>query len=108
MHSNLSTCVKEKGFSSLHVCRPVTGWAIFEYAKFLICKVDFAKLRIGGLPLGGDPLEPQTYIVDSGRHIARINHTTTGYRLEKANRPTEEPTKPWAVAALVPVQESND
>ena len=96
-----------KGKGVFLVTRVSNGWAIFEYAKFLICKVNFNELRIGGLPLGGDPLNPHTYIVDVGGHIARIKYTTNGYRLEKTTRPNEEPTGPW-VAALVPVKESND
>ena len=97
-----------KGKGIFLVTRVSEGWVIFEYARFLICKVDFDEIRIGGLPLGGNPFAPQTYIVNSKGHIARIKYTTNGYRLEKDTRPTEEPTTAWAVTALVPVPESND
>jgi len=98
-----------KGKGIFLVTRVSNGWAIFEYATFLICEVSFAKLRIGGLPLGGNPLEPQTYIIDTGGHIAQIKYTPkVGYRLEKTTRPTEDPAGQWAVEALVPELETND
>ena len=90
------------------ITRISRGWAIWKYKTLFLCKVTFAKLRIGSLPLGGDPLNPHTYIVDRRGRTARIVYATgTGYRLETATRPTEEPTGTW-VGAVVPVPESND
>jgi len=96
-----------KGKGVFLVTRMPNGWAIFEYAAFLICKVDFAELRIGGLPLGGDPIHPHTYVIDSRGRIARVVRADKGYRLDKTTRPTEEPTGGW-VAAVVPIREHND
>ena len=91
----------------LLVTRMPNGWAVFEYKGKGICKVNFNKIRLRGLPLGGDPLNPNTYIVDSRGNLAHIEHIEDRYRLEETARPTDEPTGPW-VPALVPIEEHND
>ena len=96
-----------KGKGIFLVTRISTGWAIFEYKALFLCAVNFATLQLGGLPLGGDPLNPHTYVVDSRGNIGRITFAGTAFRLEKVARPTEEPTGTW-MGALVPVPESND
>jgi L-gulono-1,4-lactone dehydrogenase len=85
--------------------RTPTGWATFEYVGSPVCKVEFKKVRLGGLPLGGNPLLPQTYIFDGKDCFTRIVHGDHSYRLEEIPRPTQEPTEPWAVEAVVPEEE---
>lgn len=96
-----------KGKGIFLVTRIAKGWAIFQYKTFLFCKVNFDQLQIGGLPLGGHPLNPQTYLFDSRGNVARIVRNENGYQLQKSPLPTDEPTGQW-VAAMVPVQEHND
>ncbi|KAI9780996.1 MAG: hypothetical protein M1839_006435 [Geoglossum umbratile] len=89
--------------------RMAAHWALFEYKESTVCNVELKELRIGNLPLGGDPLEPKTYLLDAKGKFARITHSdANGYRLEEAARPIEEPTfrTPW-VDAVVPVLDQN-
>ena len=97
-----------KGKGVFLVTRVSNGWAIFEYKTLFICEVTFSKLRIGGLPLGGDTRNPHTYIVDGRGKISRITYLDPGYRLESTVRPTVEPSETHWVAAVVPTPESND
>ena len=90
------------------VTRMRNGWGVFEYKDKAICKVTFDKIRVPGLPLGGDPLNPKTYIFDSRGSVATIDHVEDRYRLREIARPsTDEPSGPW-VPALVPFEEHND
>lgn len=91
----------------LVVTRMSNGWTIYEYPGLFFCKIHFKQLRIAGLPLGGDPLTPHTYIVDSGGNLAQIVRHENRYELNPATRPSEEPMGPW-INALVPVEEHND
>jgi len=88
------------------VTRVSDGWGVFKYKEPLLGKPDFNNIRLGGLPLGGNPLIPNTYVI-AGGDIARIIHVEDRYRLEETVRPTDEPTGPW-VPALVPIEEHND
>src|SRR6266536_3300475 len=91
------------------VTRMASYWALFEYKRSMVCRVEFPELQIGNLPLGGDPLEPKTYLLDSKGAFARITHSdANGYRLERMARPSEEPPlgSPW-VDAVVPVLNRN-
>lgn len=89
------------------VTRMSDGWGVFKYKGNMFCKVDFDNIQLGGLPLGGNPLNPNTYIINSRGQIARIVHVEDRYRLEMIAKPTHEPTEPW-VPALVPIEEHND
>jgi FAD/FMN-containing dehydrogenase len=91
------------------VTRMASHWALFEYKGSAVCKVKFRELQIGNMPLGGDPLQPETYLLDGKGKIAKAAHSdANGYRLEEIARPTEEPTlrTPW-VDAVVPVLNRN-
>jgi hypothetical protein len=91
------------------VTRMASYWALFEYRGSAVCTVKYQELQVGNLPLGGDPLEPKTYMLDGKGNFARVTHSdTNGYRLEGIARPTEEPTlgTPW-VDAVVPVLNRN-
>ena len=84
-------------------------WTLFEYKRVPLCAVEFKDLKIGNLPLGGDPLEPKTYLLDGKRKFATLTHSEpNGYRLEIATPPTAEPKlgTPW-VDAIVPVLDRN-
>ncbi|KAI9763843.1 MAG: hypothetical protein M1839_006126 [Geoglossum umbratile] len=96
-----------KGKDVVLLTRAPAGWATFEYLGSPACKVQFKELRLGGLPLGGDPLRPHTYIFDGKDRYGRIVYGGSGYQLEESQRPTQEPTEPWAVEAAVPVEEVN-
>ena len=96
-----------KGKAVFVVTRSPRGWLTFEYLNNSVCKVGFKGLDIAGLPLGGDPFAPQTYVIDGCDHFSHIVRTDDTYKLLKATRPTEEPTTKWAVNAVVPVKESN-
>ncbi|KAH0562439.1 hypothetical protein GP486_002878 [Trichoglossum hirsutum] len=98
---------KRKAKNVVMVTRVPSGWVTYEYVGSSACKVNFKELLLGGLPLGGDPLAPQTYIVDGKARFARIVHDGHRYRLDEVPRPTEEPTGPWVVEAIVPVEEIN-
>jgi FAD binding domain/D-arabinono-1,4-lactone oxidase len=89
------------------VTRKATGWAAFEYLGTWPCRVAFSQVRIGNLPLGGDPLAPQTYLIDGRGRFAHIVRDEHGYRLAATNRPTEEPTVSSWVDAIVPVVQVN-
>jgi FAD/FMN-containing dehydrogenase len=99
---------RRRGKNIFLVSRAPSEWVAFEYVIKTICRVHYRELRIGGLPLGGNPLAPQTYIIDSRKRITHIVHDEHGYQLRKMARPDEEPTvsAPW-VNALVPVEEVN-
>lgn len=99
---------RRRGKNVFLVSRAPSEWVAFEYVVKTICSVHYRELRIGGLPLGGNPLAPQTYIVDSRKRIGHIVHEEHGYQLRETARPAEEPTAsvPW-VNALVPVDEVN-
>ena len=99
---------RRRGKNVVLLTRTSTGWIIFEYTGFSLCKVKFKRLKLGGLPLGGDPLLPQTYIFDGKDCFARIVYRNDKYCIQKTPRPTEEPTQPWTVEAVVPVEEFND
>lgn len=98
---------RHKGKNVVLLTRTPTGWTTFEYIGSSAWKVEFKKLILGGLPLGGDPLIPQTYIFDGKDRFAHIIYGDGGYRIEETPRPTQEPTEPWAVEAVVPVEEIN-
>lgn len=98
---------QRKGGRVLVFTRTPDGWTIYEYKGFWLCKVDFKELQIAGLPLGGDPLTPHTYIVDGRGRLARIVRNQNRYELKPTDRPTQEPTGPW-INAIVPVEEHND
>lgn len=104
LNEALNAIDRRKGKNVIVLTRRSLGWTTSEYIGPSVCKVNFKKLRLGGLPLGGDPLAPQTYIVDGKNRFARI---VPAYRLEETPRPTQEPTEPWAVEAVVPVEEIN-
>jgi hypothetical protein len=97
---------RRKGMILL-VTRMPRGWAVFTYKGKLLCKVDFDKILLGGLPLGGNPLNPNTYIVNGRGNVARIVRIEDHYRLDENACPTEEPTGPW-VPVFVPTEEHND
>jgi len=90
------------------VTRRAAGWVAFEYVGTWPQRVAFREVRIGNLPLGGDPLAPQTYLVDSRGRFAHIVRDEHGYQLVVANRPIEEPTVSSWVDAIVPMVETND
>jgi hypothetical protein len=98
---------QRKGKNVILLTRTSVGWTIFEYVGSSACKVNFKELQINGLPLGGDPLSPQTYIIDSKDRVSRIVHHENTYRLQESPRPAEEPTPPWVVEAIVPEEETN-
>ena len=104
----LNAVEQRRGKNVVLLTRTATGWIIFEYVGSSFCKVKFRRLTLGGLPLGGDPLVPQTYIFDGKDRFARIVYQNDRYRVQKTPRPTEEPKQPWAVEAVVPVEEFND
>jgi hypothetical protein len=104
----LNSLDQHKGKNVVLLTRTATGWIIFEYVGTSIFKVNFQKLTLGGLPLGGDPLIPQTYIFDGKDRFARIVYQNDKYHIEETPRPNQEPTQPWAVEAVVPVEEFND
>jgi hypothetical protein len=99
---------KENANGGKHVhliTRMASHWALFGYEG----AVKFKHLEIGNLPLGGDPLEPKTYVLDGKRKFAAITHSQPGgYQLEIVAEPTKEPTlgTPW-VDAIVPVLDRN-
>lgn len=107
LNEALGALNRRKGKDVVLLTRTPTGWIIFEYIGSSACKVEFKKLILGGLPLGGDPLIPQTYIFDGKDRFAHIIYGDGGYRMEETPRPTQEPAKPWAVEAVVPVEEIN-
>lgn len=91
------------------ITRMASHWALFEYKGAAVCVVRFQELRIGNLPLGGDPLKPKTFLVDGKRRFAMLTHSEAeGYRLERVEIPSEEPTlgTPW-VDTVVPVLNRN-
>ncbi|KAH0545461.1 hypothetical protein FGG08_000462 [Glutinoglossum americanum] len=89
------------------VTRTPVGWTTYEYIGSSACKVDFRELRLGGLPLGGNPLLPETYIVDGKGRFSRIVFDGHQYRLDETPRPIQEPSGSWVVEAVVPVEEIN-
>ena len=97
-----------KGKNVALLTRTSAGWIILEYIGSSICRVKFRRLVLGGLPLGGDPLVPQTYIFDGNNSLAHIVYRDDKYHIEEIPRPSQEPTEPWAVEAVVPVEEFND
>src|SRR5579871_1960313 len=99
---------RRKGKNVVLLTRTATGWIVFEYVGSSICKVNFKKIILGGLPLGGDPLIPQTYIFDGKDRFSRIVYQNNKYHIQETPRPTKEPTNPWVVEAVVPVEEFND
>src|SRR4051794_31189831 len=62
---------QRRGKNVVLLTRTSVGWTIFEYAGSSACKVNFKELQISGLPLGGDPLSPQTYIIDGKDRVSR-------------------------------------
>ena len=99
----------KRGRNVYLITRMASHWALFEYKAVTVCTVRFSELQIGNLPLGGDPLEPKTFLADGKRKFAKLTHTNAnGYRLEPATIPTEEPTlgTPW-VDTVVPVLNVN-
>jgi len=98
---------QRKGKNVILLTRNSDGWTVFEYVGSSACKINFKELHINGLPLGGDALSPQTYIIDGKDRVSRIAHNESGYRLQESPRPGEEPSSPWVVEALVPEEESN-
>jgi hypothetical protein len=74
-----------------------------------VCRVKFQELQISDLPLGGDPLEPKTYLLDRKGAFARLTQSdANGYRLESIIQLTEEPPLgPIWVDAVVPVLNRN-
>src|SRR5436190_1022246 len=64
MNEALNAIDGRKKNNVILLTRTTLGWTISEYIGPSVCKVNFKELRLGGLPLGGDPLAPQTYIVD--------------------------------------------
>jgi hypothetical protein len=104
----LNALDRHKGRNTALLTRTSAGWIILEYIGSSICKVKFKRLVLGGLPLGGDPLVPQTYIFDGNNSLAHIVYRDGKYHIEEIPRPTQEPTEPWAVEAVVPVEEFND
>jgi len=104
----LNAVDRRKGKNVVLLTRTSTGWTIFEYIGSSICKVKCERLMLGGLPLGGDPLIPQTYIFDGKDRFARIVYRDGRYLVRETPRPIQEPTQPWAVEAVVPVEEFND
>ncbi|KAI9858808.1 MAG: hypothetical protein M1813_007275 [Trichoglossum hirsutum] len=103
----LAATDRRKGKNVVLVTRIPAGWVTYEYVGSSACKVNFKELHLGGLPLGGDPLTPQTYIIDGKARFARIVYHEHRYRLDEVPRPTQEPTGPWEVEAIVPVEEIN-
>jgi FAD binding domain/D-arabinono-1,4-lactone oxidase len=99
---------RRKGANVVLLTRTITGWVVFEYIGSSVCKVGFRRLELGGLPLGGDPLVPQTYIFDGKDELSQIVYQDDKYALKRAQQPVQEPTDPWAVEAVVPVEQFND
>jgi len=89
------------------VTRMEVSWTTYEYIGSSPFGVGFKDLAIGGLPLGGMPFAPQTYVIDGRGHIAQIVFGKT-YKLLQINRPTGEPAVLSWVYAVVPVEEAND
>jgi D-arabinono-1,4-lactone oxidase/FAD binding domain len=90
------------------VTRLASHWVLFEYKAGGICQVKYQDLQVANLPLGGDPLNPKTYLKDRAGKFAKISHNDSkGYWLEGISRP-DEPTlaAPW-VDAVVPVLNIN-
>ncbi|KFZ24503.1 hypothetical protein V502_01019 [Pseudogymnoascus sp. VKM F-4520 (FW-2644)] len=98
---------QRRGKNVILLTRTSVGWTIFEYVGSSACKVNFKKFRINGLPLGGDPISPQTYIIAGKDRVSRILHDENGYRLQESPRHAEEPASPWIVEAFVPEEETN-
>ncbi|KAH9204702.1 hypothetical protein DL95DRAFT_495037 [Leptodontidium sp. 2 PMI_412] len=91
------------------VTRMASYWALFEYKGSTVCRVKLQELQIGDLPLGGDPLEPNTYLLDGKGAFARVTQSdANGYRLESIAEPTAAPPLgPIWVDAVVPVLNRN-
>lgn len=107
LQEGLDALDPRKGEGVFVVTRSPKGWFTFEYPNNLICKVGFKRIDIAGLPLGGDPFAPQTYVIDGRDHLSQIVRNEGIYNLVKAKRPTEEPTNQWAVNAVVPMRVFN-
>ena len=71
----------------LLVTRMFDKWGVFQYKGPLVCKPDFDNILLKGLPLGGNPLNPNTYIINGAGEVARIVHIEDRYRLEEIARP---------------------
>jgi hypothetical protein len=104
----LTALDQRKGKNVALLTRTSAGWIVFEYVGSAICKVKIKRLLLGGLPLGGNPLVPQTYILDGKGCFAHVVYRHDKYHIEETPRPSEEPKEPWAVEAVVPVEEFND
>ncbi|KAI9764310.1 MAG: hypothetical protein M1840_008528 [Geoglossum simile] len=82
----LAAVDRGKGKNVVLLTRTPAGWATFEYVGSPACKVEFKELRPGGLPLGGNPLLPQTYIFDGKDRFARIVYSDhSGGPVEEIN-----------------------
>lgn len=95
-----------KGTHVFIITRVSQGWITFRYACGPL-KPAFDEFIIGGLPLGGDPIAPQTYVVVGRKRFAKITNTDWTYKLTEIDRPENEPSGVWKVNAIVPVEEVN-
>ena len=91
----------------LVLTRMSSGWSIYQYRANFLCRPHFNEIIIGGLPLGGDPLNPHTLVIDGSGRLARIVRRESAYELKATDRPSEEPSGPW-VNSIVPVKEHNN
>jgi len=84
-----------------------TQWTVFAYKNTSIYKVRFQDLRIEGLPLGGNPLSPCTYIVGTDDRLGEMAYVEDGYFLRDATKlPDQDPSGEW-IESFVPVELEN-
>lgn len=86
---------------------PVPTWVVFKYRSTNAYRVVFQKVRLDGLPLGGSPITPWTYILGNDGHLGEIAWVADGYFTRDAALPTSEPTEPW-IEGVVPYELAND
>jgi len=87
---------------------PTVTWTIFKYRNRTFFQVPFQKIRLDGLPLGGHPLTPWTYILGTDGHLGEIAWVEDGYFARDAALPAKEPSaEPW-IEGIVPFELANN
>lgn len=95
------------------VTRLASGWRACAYRERRIGAVDLDELSFRDIPLGGDPAEPRTYVIDAAGRVGRIVREGSGYGLKDTGRhvgdPVEEPPPPpdGHVPAVAPAPMAN-
>jgi L-gulono-1,4-lactone dehydrogenase len=84
------------------------NWTILAYQNTSIHKVHFQKIRIEGLPLGGSPTSPCTYIAGTDDRLGEIAYVEDGYFLRDARKGVldQDPRGLW-VESFVPAELEN-